>query len=181
MLAAGHAQSRSPAVRNSLATAGYTQEEHQHACDLLMVIAGSGVEIAPTPTTTEASRAMAELNEADEPFFKRAEAVLRRHHPAHADFLFDNLAPVHGPDAFLGRRHGSHPHSDRKRRAARTGRRLRRRLRRIPDQAALSLTNVGERARLPALTRTLRKLKVPPDNPPISSVSPLARREARGE
>jgi hypothetical protein len=67
-----------------------------------MVIAGSGVEIAPTPTTTEASRAMAELNEADEPFFKRAEAVLRRHYPAQADFLFDNLAPVHGPDAFLG-------------------------------------------------------------------------------
>jgi hypothetical protein len=86
-------------LRVALARNGYTADEHELGWKLLHKATGF---FAPFPTENEVGtvqEAIAELDAADEPLFRRARAALGRLHPRQEQFVFDGLEPATGAAA----------------------------------------------------------------------------------
>jgi hypothetical protein len=85
----------SPEIFATLKGAGYTKEVHQTGWTMLRAVAGvpsdSGGVTTPEPPNAATTAAVAEVETAVGPMFKRAQAALRHLHPAQEAFVFGDL------------------------------------------------------------------------------------------
>lgn len=88
-------------IRAVLFGAGYTQQEQELGWSLLHKATGYVPPLA-SPTDDAAARAaMAELDQWDEPGFRRISAALERLHPAQHEFVFAGLEAAQGVGAVV--------------------------------------------------------------------------------
>lgn len=84
-------------IRSTLASCGFTEQEQALGWKLLLEVSGY-TSTAPFIVTDDqkARDAIAELDAADEPTFRRIHAALNRLHPAEDSFLFSGIEPAKG-------------------------------------------------------------------------------------
>jgi hypothetical protein len=90
-------------IRALMASAGYTADDHAEGWAKLHRSQGyQAVPASPPAEDKKVHDALAEIDNWDEPNFRRHKAALVRLHPAQADFLFNDLASSKGIAAVAG-------------------------------------------------------------------------------
>lgn len=88
-------------IRAVLFSAGYSQEEQEQGWSLLHKATGYVPPLASTTDDAAARAAIVELDQWDEPGFRRISAALERLHPEQHEFVFAGLSAAQGVGAVL--------------------------------------------------------------------------------
>ncbi len=88
-------------IRAKLASAGYTAEDHKEGSQLLVKVSNASWMGVQENDEDSPNRALEELDQWEEPGFRRVRAALGRLHPEQHAFVFNQLEPVHGKGAVV--------------------------------------------------------------------------------
>jgi hypothetical protein len=88
-------------IRARLFEAGYSEEEQRLGWRLLLDASGHRPESLPESDDAAARAALAEVDDWDEPGFRRVAAALGRLHPEQHAFVFDGLKAAQGQGALV--------------------------------------------------------------------------------
>jgi hypothetical protein len=89
------------AIRAKMAAVGYGPDEHARGWELLDAVCRREVDFSALDSDDRVRRAIAELDEWDDPTLRRCQAALSRLHPEQEQFVFTNLRATPGAACVL--------------------------------------------------------------------------------